>query len=757
MRLLSNLCRPQLLKVLRGYSNMTELGNIDTNSKMDDVYKKAENYWNEVASDVDGMLGGFEKLHQPDIADSRQFLMDMRKRNHLPVFDTALDCGAGIGRITKALLLPLFKSVDMVDLTEKFIEDSEKYIGPNNAKIQNKFVEGLQTFTPQQRYYDLIWIQWVIGHLNDKDFVEFLKRCKDGLTENGLIVIKENHASGDKRDFDETDHSWTRTKDEHLELFEQAGLKIVCDRKQKNFPKGMYLVRMYGLKPYCMITALKKKIGGAPVGSNNQVGKNAIRTGGVVPINADLQRKFAHGVNFNMKVVIKGDRLSGKTCLFRRLQGQQFTEAYVPTEEIQVTNITWNYRTSDHIVKVDVWDICDASSRRTTKKIEGLKLDNNSQPSTSVDPDLMICDATFIDVYKNCTGVLLVFDVTKAWTWQYVCKELGNIPSVIPVLVLANKVDLDKQREVYDEEVLKFLTNYKRKEPLHNRLKAPIRFTTCSAKTAHGLKYVYNFLNLPFLFLQREYMENSLESNRREIDIAQQELDCYEGSGDSPTFNHEAHQKVLAARKEESSETNQTNGRTHKKRFSQSSASDDENPVINTFEEDFDSNDECHKTLDAYVAKSATVVSPEQQTFTSFNEILESSAIADFLQPPSNESGQNPLVAKFEDAEDDSETDSQVQSHGSTSCSTAGFTVVRPPKPPKNVSKQPAFKSNPSALEDFLTSPEKSNESRTKKKAKKVSSDKPKKKSTKKNDVTNILVEDQQPMDSKHSDQYDPI
>ena len=291
-----------------------------------------------------------------------------------------------------------------------------------------------------------------------------------GLTRNGCIILKENHSSSASRDFDSEDYSWTRTHSEFLSLFEEARLDIVYEKKQQNFPKGMLEVRMYALKPmkdWCccwvnklllftfhalivgylphllprinwlqcriwvvMITALKKKFAPPPgSSSNNRMAPNcAIRTGGVVPINTELQKKFAHGVNFNrkhfqhliecfglVKVVIRGDRASGKTCLFRRLQGQLFDEAYLPTEEIQVANILWNYKTTDHIVKLDVWDVVDTSSRRTTKKIDGLKLENNSMPSTSVNSDLMICDATFIDVFKDCHGVLLMFDITKRW------------------------------------------------------------------------------------------------------------------------------------------------------------------------------------------------------------------------------------------------------------------------------------------------------------------------------------------------------
>eukprot|EP00126_Sphaerothecum_destruens_P010678 Sdes_comp20791_c0_seq1m16990 len=99
-------------------------------------------------------------------------------------------CGAGIGRVTKRLLLPLFDEVDLVEQNSTFLERAKDYVCSDRAK--NFYCSGLQDFTPEKGRYDLIWCQWVLGHLTDEDMIEFFQRCKSGLSSGGFICVKEN-------------------------------------------------------------------------------------------------------------------------------------------------------------------------------------------------------------------------------------------------------------------------------------------------------------------------------------------------------------------------------------------------------------------------------------------------------------------------------------------------------------------------------------------------------------------------------------
>lgn len=153
-----------------------------------------------------------------------------------------------------------------------------------------------------------------------------------------------------------------------------------------------------------------------------------------------------------MKIIIKGDRNVGKTCLFHRLQGQKFIEEYIRTDEIQVTSIQWNYKATDDVVKVEVWDVVDRGRRR--RKMDGLKMDNAPSDVAIEEPAL---DAEFLDVYKGTNGVILMMDITKTWTYDYVQRELPKIPEHIPIIVLGNHCDMAHHRTVSKDRITYFI------------------------------------------------------------------------------------------------------------------------------------------------------------------------------------------------------------------------------------------------------------------------------------------------------------
>ncbi|CAH2232869.1 jg16629 [Pararge aegeria aegeria] len=195
---------------------------------------------------MDGVLGGYGHITAVDIDGSKQFLNSILSLDNPPSTNLALDCGAGIGRVSKNLLMPYFQKVDLVEQDEKFINTAKKNVGANNAKLGTLYQIGLQDFKPQKEY-DVIWCQWVLGHLNDYDLIAFLERCSEALAENGVIVIKENIASLEVIEYDDDDSSVTRPYKLMQQIFEEANLRVVKVDVQTGFPKEIYPVHMFAL------------------------------------------------------------------------------------------------------------------------------------------------------------------------------------------------------------------------------------------------------------------------------------------------------------------------------------------------------------------------------------------------------------------------------------------------------------------------------------------------------------------------------
>ncbi|KAF8570465.1 hypothetical protein P879_02585 [Paragonimus westermani] len=275
------------------------------------------------------------------------------------------------------------------------------------------------------------------------------------------------------------------------------------------------------------------------LGIEDQSSKNGLspnRHPDVQPVGSFLQKKFARGINYNMKIVIRGDRNVGKTALFTRLKGEPFKETYIPSTEIQVASVHWNCAYTNEVIKVEVWDV------------------------TQPEPCL---DAMFLNVYKGAHGVLFVMDMTKSWTFDYVRRELPHVPPELPVLVLANHRDMGAHRTVTEDQVRQFLEDEaagrldltggylpagdgSRCAERKNRV-IRVQFCEASMRDGFGLLFVHKFFNLPFLCLQRAVLKQQLARN--ELQTAQCVLDLETEHGPFST-SPAAYEAYLAIRRQ---------------------------------------------------------------------------------------------------------------------------------------------------------------------------------------------------------------
>lgn len=153
-------------------------------------------------------------------------------------FARAIDAGAGVGRVTKHILLKRYDMVNLVEADSGWSKRSKTYLGRKRAArctFTCSRIEELVHDSDDSSRIDLVWLQWTLQYLTDADAVETLQNLATRLIlRTGILIVKENRPYGAARqDRFQMDtpgvsgrYDITRSDDHHRLLFQRAGLTV---------------------------------------------------------------------------------------------------------------------------------------------------------------------------------------------------------------------------------------------------------------------------------------------------------------------------------------------------------------------------------------------------------------------------------------------------------------------------------------------------------------------------------------------------
>lgn len=219
------------------YGSLVELWE-EQAANYEDYYRANDVWWSDSgyggSTDDEAMIG--DGGSDEDIQHSLQFL-----GRHHTQFSSALDAGAGVGRVTKHALLRKCGHVTLVESCEHWSKQSRRNLGKKRAQRCSFVHARLEAYEPAEanHFFDLIWVQWCLQYLIDAHVVVALRNLGKSLTPQGIMIVKENRPKPKDDDDDvpmfaidkpagqHRRYDVTRPDEHHEWLFSCAGLKVI--------------------------------------------------------------------------------------------------------------------------------------------------------------------------------------------------------------------------------------------------------------------------------------------------------------------------------------------------------------------------------------------------------------------------------------------------------------------------------------------------------------------------------------------------
>jgi len=237
----SGVLRPPLFPLTRPVRRRPIVAAAVTKEAWDDT---AQRFWTSQPPTVGGVLGGLNHVNDADINASLAFLAPFAA-DWGPT-TVALDCGAGVGRVSNGVLLPLVGRIELQDFSDSMLAAARNALPADRVAASHHC--RLQDFAfPATPTYAMIVMQWLLMYITDDDIIGILQRARRSLTPDGLIFVKDNVSRG-ATSIKAEDSSMARSEAHYDRLFRLAGLRMVTRQRQSPWPLDLHPVMMYALR-----------------------------------------------------------------------------------------------------------------------------------------------------------------------------------------------------------------------------------------------------------------------------------------------------------------------------------------------------------------------------------------------------------------------------------------------------------------------------------------------------------------------------
>ncbi|KAJ1473673.1 S-adenosyl-L-methionine-dependent methyltransferase [Baffinella frigidus] len=211
---------------------------VTQDANRDEWYAANEEWWvggYGGSTDSAAMIG--DEGGEEDAEEGLRWLDELLRKYPKIQKRRAVDAGAGVGRITRLVLTKRFDSTQLIEADSGWSKRSRVYLGRKRAAkctFTCSRLEELPDLPPDSA--DLVWIQWTLQYLTDRDAIKCLRALAAGLSEHGVIVVKENRPYGAQRsdrffmevpEGEQGRFDITRPDYHHRLLFRSAGLEVL--------------------------------------------------------------------------------------------------------------------------------------------------------------------------------------------------------------------------------------------------------------------------------------------------------------------------------------------------------------------------------------------------------------------------------------------------------------------------------------------------------------------------------------------------